>query len=103
MLDEAIKPYNIILNFSQMTLKNFIKATFTSNKVNFGVLGNDVGNLVMSALNGAQEMFDDKANMILLPRDGGFQDQPAHLMFILRIYRRVLSEQINKKRKRNNK
>ena len=100
ILKQAIIPYNNIINYSQAKLKNFIRSTFSGSRVDFNLLEEEVQGIVYNALSYAQNMFDHRGNMILLPYSGGIQEQPASVMYVLSIYRNVLIEQINKNNKR---
>lgn len=100
ILKEAIIPYNNIINYSQAKLKNFIRSTFSGARVDFSLLEDEVRNTIYTALSYAQNMFDHRGNMILLPFKGGIQEQPASVMHVLSVYRNVLIEQINKNNKR---
>ena len=100
ILKQAIIPYNNIINYSQAKLKNFIRSTFSGSRVDFNLLEEEVQGIVYNALSYAQNMFDHRGNMILLPYSGGIQEQPASVMYVLSIYRNVLIEQINKQNKR---
>lgn len=100
ILKEAIIPYNNIINYSQAKLKNFIRSTFSGARVDFSLLEDEVQNTVYTALSYAQNMFDHRGNMILLPYSGGIQEQPASVMHVLSVYRNILIEQINKNNKR---
>ena len=100
ILKQAIIPYNNIINYSQAKLKNFIRSTFSGSRVDFNLLEEEVQGIVYNALSYAQNMFDHRGNMILLPYSGGIQEQPASIMYVLSIYRNILIEQINKNNKR---